>query len=459
MSLCQVRKSVSCLATLFCVLGLAALVAGAAAPAALAADIDPPTLLSSEPVDGAALAAPPTAIVLHYSEELSASPLPTATLIGGGLVASVAVAGADVTVTPLGFFLPHSGVSLAVSGVTDLAGNPAAPATVAFSVDRVPTMIEPWVSRTIIVAGKMALLSCQVQQPDASAGDFHSPIAGMLVVIERRYAGEAGFTAIAPSVTDAGGVFTRTLTPKANATYRVTTPETVDLLATTAEIAVSVRPRLRFETPKAIFKGQKIVFRGSVAPEHPGGTVTIQRKIDGVWKDFRAVTLNSKSHFTTRWEPASLKTYRFRLSMAADEQHLSRVTPGRATVVSPPNPHHISPSYKHFIVVDLSECHLYYYESGRLVKRFDCVVGKPSTPTPIGQWPIYQKVVGMWGPYGPFTMWYHAPYHFGIHGTDEPQLLTHFPRYYSHGCTRLANANISWLFPRVPVGTPVRNIR
>ena len=95
--------------------------------------------------------------------------------------------------------------------------------------------------------------------------------------------------------------------------------------------------------------------------------------------------------------------------MAADEQHLSRTTPAARPSVSPPNPHHISPAYTHFIVVDLSECHLYYYESGRLViRKFDCVVGKPSTPTPIGQWPVYQKVVGMWGPYGPFTMWYHS---------------------------------------------------
>jgi len=445
-SLRQVRKSVSCLVALSCVLVLAALIAGAAAPAAIAADVDSPTLLSSEPADGAALAAPPTTIVLHYSELLATTPAPSATLSGGPLV-SATVEGSDVVVSPLGLFTPHSSLTLTVTGVADAAGNPTAGATIDFSVDRVPSDLTLGLSKPTMIYGGVAELSGHVSLP------------GALLVIERRYAGEAGFTAFVVNTTNAVGYFFRYMTPRATATYRVTSLETADLVATSAEITLSVRPRLSFETPTAIFKGQKIVFRGNVAPEHPGGTVVIQRKIDGFWEDFRSVTLNSKSHFATTWEPSSLKTYRFRLAMAADEQHLSRVTPGRATVVSPPNPHHISPSYKHFIVVDLSECHLYYYESGRLVKRFDCVVGKPSTPTPIGQWPIYQKVVGMWGPYGPFTMWYHAPYHFGIHGTDEPQLLTHFPRYYSHGCTRLANANISWLFPRVPVGTPVRNIR
>ncbi len=51
---------------------------------------------------------------------------------------------------------------------------------------------------------------------------------------------------------------------------------------------------------------------------------------------------------------------------------------------------------------------------------------------------------------------YHGNY--GIHGTNQEYLLDDPWRYYSHGCHRNYNVNILWLWDRVPVGTPVRNI-
>jgi hypothetical protein len=437
-SLCRVGTTSASVITLLLFLLLT--------PVAWADDVDPPTLVSSDPADGAALAVAPSSLVVHFSEDLATSPAPSVALTGGPPVMAT-VEGSDVIVTPTSPFTPHSTCSLIVTGVTDLAGNAAAQVTIDFSVDRIPSDLRLTLERATTTYGSEVRLTARASLP------------GVPLLIERRLAGEAGFTALPAGSLDLLGRFVRFLKPPATATYRVTTPETADLAATSAEVTLSLRPRLRLTTPAAIWKGQRIVFRGRVAPAHPGATVTIQRKVDGAWREFRAVTLNDESRFTTRWKPPKTGTYRFRLTMAADELHLSKTTGGRATVVSPPNPHGISPLYKHFIVVDLSECHLYYYESGRVIRTFDCVVGKPSTPTPVGQWPVYQKVVGMWGPYGPFTMWYHYPYHFGIHGTNEPWLLKRFPRYYSHGCTRLANTNISWLFPKVPVGTPVRNIR
>jgi lipoprotein-anchoring transpeptidase ErfK/SrfK len=62
----------------------------------------------------------------------------------------------------------------------------------------------------------------------------------------------------------------------------------------------------------------------------------------------------------------------------------------------------------------------------------------------------------MYGPYGPRRMRYLGAY--AIHGTNEPWLLSRSPRNYSHGCTRLSNPHILWLFDRVHVGTPVWNV-
>jgi lipoprotein-anchoring transpeptidase ErfK/SrfK len=47
----------------------------------------------------------------------------------------------------------------------------------------------------------------------------------------------------------------------------------------------------------------------------------------------------------------------------------------------------------------------------------------------------------------------------GIHGTNAPQLLSRFPRAFSHGCTRLHNRDITWQYFRCPIGTPVWNVR
>ena len=89
-------------------------------------------------------------------------------------------------------------------------------------------------------------------------------------------------------------------------------------------------------------------------------------------------------------------------------------------------------------------------------RLFKCVLGRPSLPTPRGHFKIYAKDPDMSGPYGPFRMRYLGLY--AIHGTNEPWLLDRYPRNYSHGCTRLSNTNITWLYSRVHVGTPVWNV-
>jgi lipoprotein-anchoring transpeptidase ErfK/SrfK len=120
------------------------------------------------------------------------------------------------------------------------------------------------------------------------------------------------------------------------------------------------------------------------------------------------------------------------------------------------NPHGVPASSSHYIVQVLGERQMYYYEGGSLRRVFPVVFGKPSTPTPLGTFRVYSKTPGPGPAFGPLAMWYHRGY--GIHGTNQEYLLTHKQRYYSLGCTRNYNDNIRWLYPRVPVGTPVRNI-
>jgi hypothetical protein len=88
--------------------------------------------------------------------------------------------------------------------------------------------------------------------------------------------------------------------------------------------------------------------------------------------------------------------------------------------------------------------------------------GKPSTPTPTGQYWIREKFKvhadPFYGPYAFGTADYSTLSEWpnggvvGIHGTDQPNLIPGAP---SHGCIRLKDSDIIKLWLLLKVGTPV----
>jgi lipoprotein-anchoring transpeptidase ErfK/SrfK len=115
------------------------------------------------------------------------------------------------------------------------------------------------------------------------------------------------------------------------------------------------------------------------------------------------------------------------------------------------------------VVVDRADLTLTLYRAGKEVFRTPVGIGKPSTPTPTGQFYVRDRLTAYASPeYGPLAFGTSArsPYEtdwpaggfIGIHGTDEPQLI---PGRVSHGCIRLRNAAILKLSTLMPVGTPV----
>jgi len=115
------------------------------------------------------------------------------------------------------------------------------------------------------------------------------------------------------------------------------------------------------------------------------------------------------------------------------------------------------------VVVDEADLTLTLYRAGKEVFRTPVGVGKPSTPTPTGQFYVRDRLTAYASPeYGPLAFGTSArsPYEtdwpaggfIGIHGTDQPALI---PGRVSHGCIRLRNAAILKLGRLMPVGTPV----
>lgn len=115
------------------------------------------------------------------------------------------------------------------------------------------------------------------------------------------------------------------------------------------------------------------------------------------------------------------------------------------------------------LVVDLQSLEARLLRDGREIFRADVGVGKPSSPTPTGDFYIRNRLTGYASPmYGPIafgtsarsrvlTDWPAGGF-VGIHGTDQPDLL---PGYVSHGCIRMRNADILRLARLMPVGTPL----
>src|SRR6202035_1533155 len=117
------------------------------------------------------------------------------------------------------------------------------------------------------------------------------------------------------------------------------------------------------------------------------------------------------------------------------------------------------------IVIDKADRHLRVYFHGRLQRTFQAVVGKPSTPTPTGNFFVEETVLmpatEAGGPYGlalsarsnVLQEFAGGPGQIAIHGRDS--LGGTLGAAESHGCIRLATPAITWLAARIVPGVPV----
>ena len=292
---------------------------------------------------------------------------------------------------------------------------------------------------------------------DATTLTVRIGVPGATVQLSRRGAAAADFHAVGALVTNARGVATYRALPRETTTYRVEyAGDGVQWLPASAEATVAVGPRVTFAATARVYRGDRARLAVTVRPAHAGADVVIQRRQDGAWADWRTVTLGAQSSAQTVWRTDAVGAWPLRAVMAADATHAEGVSPVHKVTVVKPNPYHVPIDAKSMIVVDISQYRLHFFSLGSEVRSFPCVTGRPSLPTPLGHFKVYAR--GMWpgGPYGARIMSYHPPC--AIHGTDEPWLLQRFPRNFSHGCTRLLNANAIWLYDRAPLGTPVWNV-
>jgi L,D-transpeptidase catalytic domain len=117
------------------------------------------------------------------------------------------------------------------------------------------------------------------------------------------------------------------------------------------------------------------------------------------------------------------------------------------------------------IVVDVGARRVSVYKDGKRIRAFPAIVGKPSTPTPRGEYFVEETVrMPTNKPGAPFALALSArssvfqefsggPGQIAIHGLANVggQLGTAV----SFGCVRVANGDVTWLATRVAAGVPV----
>ena len=119
--------------------------------------------------------------------------------------------------------------------------------------------------------------------------------------------------------------------------------------------------------------------------------------------------------------------------------------------------------------VELRRHRLAVAHDGRVVMRARIGLGRAVSPTPTGRYFVTELLRppdprGFYGPYA-FGLSAYSPVYtsfaggdgqIGIHGTNAPGSIGHDA---SHGCIRVANAVVTRLARRLPLGTPVTIVR
>ena len=118
------------------------------------------------------------------------------------------------------------------------------------------------------------------------------------------------------------------------------------------------------------------------------------------------------------------------------------------------------------IVINLPSRTLELYSNSSLIKVYPIAVGKPSTPSPLGNFQIYDKEIDPWwypprtkdvipsGPGNPLGYrWMEFAPTYGVHGTNAPWSIG---QAVSNGCIRMQEGDVEELFEIVSYGTSVR---
>lgn len=118
-------------------------------------------------------------------------------------------------------------------------------------------------------------------------------------------------------------------------------------------------------------------------------------------------------------------------------------------------------AFSKLLLVDLTSKRMYAYQNGQVVNTFLVSAGKPSTPTPVGEFHIWEKWASqtMTGPgyVQPNVPWINYFDHSGdaVHGVYWRPASVFGNINTSHGCVGIPVDQAEWVYNWAPIGTTV----
>lgn len=226
------------------------------------------------------------------------------------------------------------------------------------------------------------------------------------------------------------------------------------------------------------------------SPAQAGAVVSPQQDVAVVMQSHWVFASPGKHHIGKVWDTTAITGVHTRLPILGYGTAPGPSTPAAVTPTPPttpgaapvwlrvrlpgrPNGHtgwieaaHVRIDHTPFhIVVSRRLRRVTVYRAGSPVRSFGAIVGKPSTPTPRGEFFVEEPVhLGANAPGAPFALALSArstvfqefeggPGEIAIHGIDNVGGTLGSAE--SHGCVRVSTAAIRWLAARISAGTPV----
>ena len=162
------------------------------------------------------------------------------------------------------------------------------------------------------------------------SGQLTNAPAGSTVTLQQSPHPFSAFTDVATVTTDAAGNYSFTVAPRLNTRYRVVAQSTPP--ATSAEVTVLVRYRVSLKlSDTKVKKGQRVRFKGKVAPAHDGRKVKIQRRTSKGFKTIAKTRLRAAKGNVSKYAKRVRINRKgiYRVRVGADADHATGFSPRR----------------------------------------------------------------------------------------------------------------------------------
>lgn len=157
-----------------------------------------------------------------------------------------------------------------------------------------------------------------------------------VVKLQARKKGATTWASVATQLTSDTGAYSFPVKPASNYEYRTVRAAEGQHLGTVSPLGkVTVRQRVSGQfADSSVRRGQTIRFAGSVAPNHAGGPIYLQRLVGSAWQNVMSTRLSSTSTYSFSRTAYTAGTFKYRTYRPGDADHAAGYSLTRTLTVN-----------------------------------------------------------------------------------------------------------------------------